>query len=284
MKRMPLLFAALAPFAALAAQDSNQKVDQQELKDDYRVTRILGAEIHGGDGSPIGMVEDVIFGLDGNVDSLLVQRDVNTVDAIAASGDATEESAEQGWENTEAGTERSAGRKELAERDATRADAEVEREQGADIVDAGRIDREDSGAEAGDAFASLRWTDVSYDAGEEILRMNGDAASMQSVADDQPGEEKAGAAIRASRLVGLEVHLSDERSFGEVEDVLIDSRSGKASAIVVDSMEFFDKERYALPVNLEGIDMQDESLSLQLTRQNVKDMGEFEMEEVLSRQ
>ena len=285
MKRIPLLFAALVPFAALAAQDSSRKVDQQELTDDYRVTRILGAEVHAGDGNPVGTVEDMIFGSDGNIDAVLVQR--GSADVIAASGDIAEESA--GMERSTESTG------ELAERDAGASEEGRETEQNAAIVDTGSIDREGSGAdigldpdrvdtaEAGDAFARIRWTDVNYDASEEILRMTGDT-SMQSIAYDQTGELKSSSAIRASRLVGLEVHLSDERSFGEVEDVLIDSRSGKASALVIDSMEFFDKERYAVPVNLDGINTEDDSLSLQLTRQDVKDMGEFEMEEILSRQ
>lgn len=294
MKRIPLLCAALVPLAALAAQDSSRKVDQQELTDDYRVTRILGAEVHAGDGNPVGTVEDMIFGSDGNIDSVLVQR--GNTDAIAASGDTAEESAGQDWEKTGAGLERSMERTgELAERDDGTSEEGRKTEQDAAIVDTGSIDREGSGAdigldpdradtaEAGDAFASVRWTDVNYDASEEILRMTGDT-SMQSIAYDQTGELKSSSAIRASRLVGLEVHLSDERSFGEVEDVLIDPRSGKASALVVDSMEFFDKERYALPVNLDGINTEDGSLSLQLTRQDVKDLGEFEMEEILSRQ
>ena len=76
----------------------------------------------------------------------------------------------------------------------------------------------------------------------------------------------------------MEVNLTDEESFGEIEDVLIDLESGTASALVVDSMQFFDKERYALPVNLDNVNPEDEELTLEVTQQELEAMGEFDME------
>jgi len=266
MKRTPLLLAALVPFAATAANPGSPTVDQQALNDDYQVTRILGAEIQSSDGQGVGTVEDVIFDSDGNISSVLVQREGTLAGAAGDAG----QNAEQGWEDT-AGEEGQDA--DMAE---TQADSGA-REEGAGMDVSVDPDRAGS-TEIGDEFSRLQWSDVSYDAEEEIFRLN-DLSSLETVGYDQSSAQTLGGEVRASKLVGLEVHLSDEESFGEVEDVMLDPRTGKASAIVVDSMEFFDKERYALPVSLDGINTEEESLTLQLTEQQVKDMGEFEMNE-----
>lgn len=343
MNRTPLLLAALVPFVAVASQGSDrQQVDQQKLKSHVQATKVLGAEVQSSDGVDVGTVEDIIFDKQGNISSVLVQREGNlmgegrdrwpgageaedegdmeraaersdetlereteqagaaiergaeqTGDAIEAGAEETERMAERGAAETEQEWEEATGDRE---RDGY-ADAES-RERDADLVaaDAGdREQREGSGmdvtmdpdraetTEMGDDFAKLQWSDVSYNAEEQVLRLSGQASSaLKPVEYDQTSAQTLQGEVRASKLVGLEVNLSDEESWGEVEDVMIDAQGGKASAIVVDSMEFFSKERYALPVDLSNINTEEEVLNLQLSEKQVKDMGEFEMEETLS--
>ncbi|HEX6928955.1 MAG TPA: PRC-barrel domain-containing protein [Gammaproteobacteria bacterium] len=279
MKRTPLLFAALVPFAAAAGQSMGvQEVDQQELRDDLQVTSILGSEIQSSDGQQLGSVEDVILSADGNVISVIVQREgevAETADDMRASAERGMDEAQSRWD--EATTDEDAGYADTGET-GTASQSQAQDERGMDMG----LDPDRAGStEMGDDFAKLDWSSVSFDPEEEILRVTGSESSLQPVEYDQTEDmQQLQGEIRASKLVGLEVNLADEDSFGEVEDVMIDPAQGKASAIVVDSMEFFDKERYALPVDLNGINAEEEELTLQYTQQQIKDMGQFDMDAV----
>lgn len=313
MKRTPLVIAALVPIVAIA---SEQGLDQQQLKNHVQATKVLGAEVQSGDGLDVGTVEDIIFDQQGNISSVLVQREGNLMsegrerwpgedeadtdsDMKRAAEDASAE-VQRGAERAGAAVERGAeeagqeweeatgtGEEEYA--DADMADIRAERRQRTSRGGEGEgmdmfadPDRAET-VEMGDDFAKLQWSDVSYNAEDQVLSMAGEASSLlRTVQYDQSSAQALQGEVRASKLIGLEVNLSDEKSFGEVEDVLIDPRNGRAAALVVDSMEFFDKERYALPVDLQGLNDEEESLTLQMTKQQVEDMGEFEMEEVLS--
>lgn len=317
MKRTPLMIAALVPIVAIASEQAvtEQSVDQQQLRNHVQVTKILGAEVQSGDGLDVGTVEDIVFDQQGNVSSVLVQREGNRMSegrdrwpdegepeagdnaGMEDVADDVSGSVERGAERTGAAVERGA---EEAGQEWEEATGDEDEYTDADVAevrddDRERTDREGNGMdmtvdpdraetmEMGDDFATVQWSDVSYNAEEEVLRMNTEASSgLQTVQYDQSSAQTLQGEVRASKLVGLEVNLSDEESFGEVEDVMIDPESGKASALVVDTMEFFDKERYALPVELQGINVEEESLTLQMTQEEVKAMGEFEMEEVLS--
>ena len=43
-------------------------------------------------------------------------------------------------------------------------------------------------------------------------------------------------------------------------------------------MEFFDKERFALPASLDSMNAQEEVLTVQYTKEQVEQMEEFDME------
>lgn len=271
MKRTPLLLAAATPFFAVAAPG---ELDHDALRDDLKVTDILGAEVRAADDRELGAVEDIILGDGGRIVSVLVQSEGGLAtlggEIEQAAGEA-ERAVEEGMADVE-----TAGGDEPARADEVDRIAAEGSETGSGMEQGLDPDRADT-AEPGDAFVSVGWDAVVFDADNETIRLDG-SASQQAVAYDQTGELEMRGEVRASKLVGMEVHLADEDSFGEVEDVLIDPREGRASALVIDSMEFFDKERYAVPLNLDAIDVEAEELTLQYTAQQLEEMGEFEMD------
>lgn len=314
MKRTPLVIAAMVPFVAIASQDANEThMDHQQLQRHVQVTHILGAKVHSDDGQDVGTVQDILFDQQGNVSSVLLQREDNLAaeardrqrgeaDADAEAGNAVE----RGADNASAVTERGAQAVEEEWEEATSegdagSDYADSREGELDMADVraerrDRTDREGNGldmlgdpdrvdaAERDDDFVKVQWRDVSFSAEDQVLRMSGDRRSaLQAVQYEQSDAQASQREVRASELIGLEVNLADEDSFGEVEDVMVDPENGKASALVVDSMEFFDKERYALPVELQGLNSEDDALTLRLTQQQVEDMGEFEMDAASNR-
>lgn len=307
MKRTPMMVAALLPIAAIASQEAGlQELDAEQLKNHVQATRVLGAEVQSGDGMDVGTVEDIIFDQQGNISSVLVQREGSRMSSrdrdgwseeTREAGDEMADAAENAAAEVESGAENAARETESAWDEATADDEGAEDMEAADVraKTRERTDREGNGMsmtadldradtmEVSDEFAQLKWSDVNYNAEDEVLRVSADALSgMQAVQYDQSSAQTLQGTVRASKLVGLEVNLADEESFGEIEDVMIDPVSGKASALVVDSMKFFDKERYALPVALQGLDRDAESLTLQVTQQQVEDMGEFQMDEARS--
>lgn len=300
MKRTPLVIAALAPVVALAAQHTDPPyMDHQQLRSHVQATSMLGAEVQSGEGRSVGTVEDIVFDQQGNISSVLVQREgtaaasegnsprnevATGVESAAVRADAAvargAQRVEEEWEAAAAADEGEADYVEARERGTDMAAVRAERRERTNRADNEMNVTEDSGGSDG-RLAKLQWSEINYNAEEQVLRMSVDA--LQAVQFDPSDAQPAQGEVRASQLVGLEVNLADEESFGEVEDVMIDPGSGKASALVVDSMEFFDKERYALPVELEGLDRDEESLTLQMTQQEVEEIGEFEMDAASTR-
>lgn len=283
MKPTPLMVALLLPAAAIASQEAGQlDMDPQQLGNHLPASRILGAEVQSDNGRNLAIVEDIMFDQQGNITSVVVQREGRSM--TAEQGGQPRDSGQDAAVGDDREPAQDAAGEDASESGAGMADVRAERRQrtdregnGMDIV--ADLDRADTIA-GGNEFVELQWSDVSYNVAEQVLRVSRDAFSeMQTVQYNQSGGEARQGGVRASTLIGLEISLSDEESFGEVEDVMIDSSNGKASALVVDTMEFFNKERYALPIQLEGLNRENESLTLQLTQQQVKAMGEFEMDD-----
>lgn len=256
MKRTPLLFAAFIPFAAAAAgQDSGGQFDYSELRDDLQVTSLLGTNVQANDGSDIGSISDVIIDANGGA-SVIIQREGEfALDDV-----------------------------NLGEGADTAAETDPSAEMAADMEDTGAdqgLDPDRAGSmEPGDEFVKVDWRQIQYARGDEFASLKGGIEAAEPVAYEQTAElNTQDSAARASMLIGMEVNLADEDSFGEVEDVMLDPTTGKASALVIDSMEFFDKERYAVPIDLGNLNPGEEELTLQYTQEELEQMGEFEMEE-----
>lgn len=259
MKRTSLLLAALLPAAALAAAE---QLNHEALRGDTQVTRLLGAEVRSSDGQEVGSVEDVILDMEGKVVSVIVQRDSDAKESLPEEDSAARDTLASA-EDTATGRERPT-REDIA--------ADVGRTAQRPVQHSADNEATDNG------FVKADWASVSFDPDGEILQLRSSAAELQPASYEQDGDAPFQGEVRASALVGMEVNLTDEESFGEIEDVLIDLGSGTASALVVDSMQFFDKERYALPVNLDNVNPEEEELTLEVTQQELEAMGEFDME------
>lgn len=271
MKRTPLYFAAFVPVAAIAAgQGGGVQIDYNELRDDLQATTLLGTNVQAEDGSDVGSIADIMLDASGGA-SIIIQRegefaldDVNVIDDEARDG--AGQTGAVGEDRQDAA---------LGEADMTDMEAGMEEtgaDQGMDPDRAGSM-------EVGDEFVKVEWNRIQYNAEEESASLKGGLESADPVAYEQTGElDTSDSMVRASMLIGMEVNLADEDSFGEVEDVMLDPSTGKASALVIDSMEFFDKERYAVPVNLDQLNPAEEELTLQYTQQELEQLGEFEME------
>lgn len=330
MKRAPLIFAAATPIVALAGgSDQVTKVDRDALRDDWRVSEIIGAQARGSDGQNVGEVKDVILTDDGDIASILV--------------DTSNLQEDQGGFAT-----RSASQKQ----DVDDAEEDIYTERGSGPATAGTEDvRSERGGpglgESGEGVVAVQWQNPSFNAEENVVELSASSSELQRLAaagtavsatavdmqrrdgqtdiygsergvaagnartgttetdatgtgdvqagtnetdtrtrSAEPGltagsetEEVADSNIRASELLGMDVHLSDEESYGEIEDVLI-SKDGKASAYIIDAGNFFQTEQYALPADA-SVDQQEQTVRYELTSEELESIEEFDLDENL---
>lgn len=134
-----------------------------------------------------------------------------------------------------------------------------------------------------DGLAELEWRNPSFNADESVVRLDvGQQTRTVAASGSEAATGTAGSqgGIRASELIGMDVNLADEESYGEVEDVLV-SADGEATALVVDSWNFLTKDRYAIPVELNNVNMEENQIDYQLSSDEVEGFGEFEFDEYL---
>lgn len=124
--------------------------------------------------------------------------------------------------------------------------------------------------DADDDLARIAWDAISYDPDDDSVSLDVDKAGSQPAARTAAGET-----FLASDIVGMEVHLSDAESFGEVEDLMIDGEQGKVSAVLVDTWQGFDKRTYALPVELDKVNTREGTLAYGYTESEVTSLQEY---------
>lgn len=284
MKRAPLVFAALVPFLATAGgSDSLQKqVDVQKLEDDVGLTEVIGADVQSRAGEDVGDVDDVMLTSDGRIESVLINRDSIAdvdVEEDAATADArvgaTDDDIEMTSDTEDAGSM-------LTDEDVQRVQwSQISYNQEDEVV---RLSGQDSsrmtGTSSADTRASAQQTTSTMAGSDDRGTAGARVGATTGMADANSGMSSgSGETYRASDVIGMEVNLADEESFGEVEEVLINSDTGNASAIVVDAWEGFDKQRYALPVNLESVNEEEETLTVQYSEEEVDQLEEYENHE-----
>lgn len=239
MKHRLLVLAALAPLAATASEGESlqSKIDVQQLQENLRATDVIDADVMR-NGEDAGDVEDVIISTDGRVEAVLV-------DGL---DDGNNDAAQQ--------------------------PVSVPREKTDDIAGAGMPTDE--------GLQNIPWSQVSYDPQEDSVQLESGGQAQMSrtrgsmLSSQQASPDGGGSTFRASDIIGMEVHLSDADSFGEVEDLLIDAQQGKTTALLVDAWEGFDKQTYALPVELDAVNREDNTLSYEYTESEVKALQEYE--------
>lgn len=271
MRRLPVMISAIVPLAAVAAESGNleSRINIEKLQQDVQASEILGAGVRGADGQEAGEVEDIVVGRNGRIEAVLVNTDTQMLG-----------NDEDNSENRNAGA---------AEREQQGALQNASQDSGQQQAQIGQPTDEEG-------LRKVRWSQVSYDASTDQLDVqsssgssaSGGSGSVQdtsasSGSSSDPSSGSSGSSgnqqitsFRVSELQGMEVHLEDAKSFGSVEDVLIDPKQGKATALLVDTWEGFDKQTYALPVNIEAINAENDSIDYQYTESDVVALQEFE--------
>ena len=115
----------------------------------------------------------------------------------------------------------------------------------------------------------------------EDVKFNADDSAVTLKGKGQPASEQqaeSGQQLRASEIVGMEVNLSDEESFGDVEDVMIGGDGKEVVAIVVDNWDGLEKKRRAFPLENVQFDTEAGEIDFQLTSQDVEGMEEFSLD------
>lgn len=251
MKRIPLLFAALIPFAVVAGEGvSTAEFDKESVRSDWSVKKIIGSEVQSRDGREVGEVEEVIFTTEGDVASVLVDLE-ESLDAQQGEPAAVDDSM-----GGVAGEDSRLGE--------TTQDTTGSEGYGAD-----------------QELAEIEFRNATFQPEQSVVQIDMDSREVQQAprrGDDE--EQMTRSEIKASKLIGMEVDLADKESFGEVEDVLISRNDGKPTAFVVDSMDFLNKETYALPAKVEAVNQEENVVSYDdVSEQQVEQMGEYEADE-----
>lgn len=288
MKRTPLMFAALVPLFATAGESGalQSKVDPQKLEQDIELSKVLGAEVQlqgaaqagqqgNQQGESSGEVQDVLIASDGRIEAVLIDG----LNAQDGGGQSMDQSTGQ------TGT------------------ADEERVSTAQDASGGQTTAASVGTVTDEGLTKVQWDQVSYDPAAEtvtvssstqgsgVSSMESDASGLQS-GSASFGEQGAtassmqassastsgGESFEASEIIGMEVHLSDAKSFGEVGDVLINEQEGKASALIVNAWEGFDRQTYALPVELDAVNREDNAIDYSYTESDVIALQEYERE------
>lgn len=276
MRHLPLMLVALAPLAGIAAQgdDLKSKVNLEKLQQDTKASEIIGSEVREASGKEAGEVEDLVIGMNGRIEAVLLNTDDELFnDDAGAAADGPMEPVEPVDD----------GLRERQDVDLENAD----RGQAGEQATIGKpTDSED--------LRKVNWSKVNYDPSQDQVTISGsgsgtsdrnrpvrgtssDAGSSAGQrAGGQPGGGNAVDSFRASEIIGMEVHLEDAKSFGSVEDVLIDTKQGKATAFLVDAWEGLDKQTYALPVNIKAINSENDSIDYPYTESDVVALQEYE--------
>lgn len=247
MKRTPLMFAALAPLLATAGEGSalQSTIDIQKLQNDIRASQVIGADVNVQDaqGEDVGRVDDLLIAGDGRVAAVLIDG-LTRMDGRQV-GTVTDEGLKVAWDD-------------------------VRYDPAAETV---------SLASAASALQRSRLSSMNSHASGMQTGSEARAAATDADTRGTPASgSSAGESFPAGELIGMDVHLSDAKSFGEVEDVLIDEQDGKASALVVGAWEGFDRQTYALPVELQGVNREDHAIDYPYTESDVVALQEYERE------
>lgn len=293
MKRVPLLMAAALVPLAVSAGERNDLVDWdvETIKADERVTDIMGAEVYSADGQEIGEVRDVVFDSDG-ISSILfmpnTRQEVTSGKRVVTPADPQDTDV---YPSAEA-----AARDNMADAPNVR----QEQPTGDDFQEqqSQTLMREAAHAGVG-SMALLDWNDVTYDASRDAVILKSDQADfkdasafMEGKSDDEQsgtgsGDRTSTSAsaneVPANTVLGMDVNLSNEDSFGRVEDVLV-SDSGETTAYVVDSWDLVDKKRYAVPAEASTVDAEANEINLDYSKEDLVTLEEFEFDQLETNQ
>lgn len=251
MKRTPLLLVALVPFMAVAAGSDSKsaQVDKQKLRNAVAATDLIGQDVNARNGEEFGEIETIIFKDDGSIAYYEVEPDMDmyTDASVAADADADLGADDAGFEGD--------------------VDADLDADRvAADTSDVIRIKPEK----------------IKFGQDGEVT-LDADPKSLMQMKSEASTSSASGKQFKAGDIIGMQVDLADEESFGEVEEILISEKGDKAVALVVDNWDGLDKERRALPVELKSVNEEEETIRYDLSKNQLGDESDFDLDEYTDR-
>lgn len=299
-----IMAAAIVPLVATAGDKDLANWNYEGLKDSNQVSEIIGRDMVHPDGSKIGVINDVAFNSDGEA-SLVVAPGTGGADAV-------QRAEETGFEGRHSMTDDPATRDDTnyqatddigrtAPVGATESDrvalvefqdvnldsnvvtvpqdepldfgysiAAAGADRAMDTVAISETRGENSSIEEQTRPIANREAPIGAE-NEAGFRGESDGTGENTMAQANVSDEY----VLASDMIGMEVNLAEDDSFGSVEEVLV--TNGEAKALVVDYWEGTDKHRIALPANLDAVNSETGELDLDWTVEEVRGLDEFEI-------
>lgn len=256
MKRIPVLLAAalaVTPLAAVFAAPEPADVDRDALRRAVPASAMLESDVLTQDDREFGELEDILMTRNGELELFLVDIEDSDLDDDEERDPVPPEPAQ---EIGELGTE---------------VDVDGDVTANGDELDHVVVNR--GAVEWGEDLVPISPRDMRYDtAGDDLIVRDG--ASPRRTPESRREDM-----LSLDELIGMEVNLADEESFGSVEDVMLDSRQSKAVALVVDNWDGLDKQRRALPVDAAIIRYDEEEVVYPYTVEQIESVPEFDLDE-----
>lgn len=145
---------------------------------------------------------------------------------------------------------------------------------GARVAD--RSDLEDMrkrGFEIDDEMRAVRPQDIQFNIDNDGPHLSA-GAQLRAVAEDEENID----GMRLSEIIGMEVNLADDDSFGRVEDVMLSSDGAEVVALVVDNWDGLDKQRRALPFETAIVKYEEEEITFPYTEDQMQGVAEFSLD------
>jgi len=244
MKYLSMAAAMFLPMAAIAGESLQATDwDYEQLRGTTRVSTVIDSDAASSDGAHVGEVEDVILGPDGDAEFIVIAVDDGLLD------------------------------RPQEEVPATRRNGRIDEDTFVEVAWTGRTD---------DGTVHLDITKEAFVEKADARQARRLARRLAIRAPDEGGlfaarddAEKGGASegkLNVSELLGMQVNLADEESFGEVDDVLVDTR-GEVAGIVV-SRGLLGSAR-AVPFEMNFVNREEKAVELEFSSQDVERLGEF---------
>lgn len=269
MKQISLLFAAVVPFAAVAAGSQSATVDQQQLENAIPATQLIGQNVQTSDGREFGEIQAIAFKKDGSVAYYEIEPDMELYGQ--ASSDAGSSRANDA-DSMSASASASAGSEQVGVDAGTAdVDADVDVDADSETVSGESMDaRSDD-----DNSIRVKAENITIEQGGEMVSVSMDRQSLAQQSSSSMSDSES--AITSDELIGMEVDLADEESFGAVEDVMLNEQGDKAVALVVDNWDGANKERRAMKVELESANT-DEVIRYDVSSDQLGEDGNFDLD------
>lgn len=223
---------------ATVAADSEIRIDAAKLRTAVPASALIDRDVTTSGEREAGEVEDIVISRDGSVRFFLLEVD--------------DESA-------------------LTTEQPVRDDETQQVPASGEWADSENL--EERGFEVDEEMRAVAPADIRYTEEADDLLLS-DNAQLHPVADDEDQVD----GMRISEIIGMEVHMADEHSFGRVEDVMLTRDGSQVAALVVDNWDGLNKERRALPFDSAIVSYEEEEITFPYTEAQMEGVPEFNLD------